>query len=134
MHNRMQGELKETSQPKRRQQTSRVFSRAHLKVAAVVVGVLGFANSVVFNSFEGFAIAGFGPFLALYDLPSGRFDWDRVLWPVVFGVAVIFALGIILQFVGWAKGWQPITRLLIWAACWLAWCVAGDLTLFAMLG
>lgn len=101
------------SQLKGEQQKSKVFSRAHLKVAA---------------------IAGFGPFLALYDLPSGRFDWDRVLWPVVLGVAAIFALGITLQFVGRARAWQPITRLLIWAACWLAWCVAGDLSLFAMMG
>jgi hypothetical protein len=121
-------------QLKGEQQKSKVFSRAHLKVAAAVIAVLGFANCLVFNSLEGFAIAGLGPFLALYDLPSGRFDWDHVFWPLVYAVAAIFALGILLQFVGRARAWQPITRLLIWAACWLAWCVAGDLSLFAMLG
>jgi hypothetical protein len=60
------------------QQKSRVFSRAHFKVAAIVIAVLGFANSVVFDSWEGFAVAGLGPFVALYDPASGRFDWDDI--------------------------------------------------------
>ena len=121
-------------QLKGEQQKSEVFSRAHLKVAAAVIGVLGFANTILFDSLEGFAIAGLGPFVAFYELPSGRFEWKDIFLPGVYVVAATFALGITLQFVGRAKGWQPITRQLIWGASWIAWCVAGDFALFAMMG
>jgi hypothetical protein len=109
------------------------FSRAHLYVALAVLAILGIANSIVFHSSEGAAVTSLGPFAALFELASGRFHWGLVAWPLVYVVAAIFAAGITLQFVGRARGWKPIARLIIWGACWVAWCVSGDLAAFAMM-
>ena len=109
------------------------FSLAHLYVAFGVLAVLGFANCIVFQSLEAAAITSLGPFVALFEVASGRIQWDMIYWPLVYSVAAIFAIGISLQFVGRAKGWDSTTRLLIWGACWVAWCVSGDLAIFTLL-
>lgn len=111
-----------------------VFSRAHLWVALAVLAVLGFANCIVFRSWEGAAMTSLGPFVALFDLGQDRFDWANVDASLLAAVAAVFALGIALQFLGRARHWESITRLLIWGACWVVWCISGGLAVFALMG
>lgn len=113
---------------------TQVFTRAHLTVALAIFFILGIANTIVFRSLEGAIVTSLGPLLPLYDLPNGRVDWEPVHWQLLGVVGAVLAFGVAFQFLGRARSWSASLRLGIWALAWAAWCVSGDLALFARMG